>query len=100
MADALVVTIPVETWTLVGTATSLCNLSRRRLGYDYYYTTVDTGNAAPSAPGTFPPPVAVKLFKKGDEDVVLTNADADVYVTCFQRDANLGTTEGSVRVGA
>ena len=99
MADPTMISTPVDTWTLVATATTLCNIEKRRGGFKYYYTTRDTAGAAPSAPGAVIPEEAVELDR--DRDIVLTNADADVYVLCKVEDSVIaGASDGQVRVQA
>lgn len=102
MADATVTAIAVNTWVKVATATTICNLWKKKHGFDYYHTERDTTGTAPAAitPGIVPAE-AVPLFRcDKDEDIVVTSASADVYVCCFSNDSKIGTGSGSVRVGA
>lgn len=103
MATPTINNITVNTWVLVATSTTLCNVARKKPGFEYYYTTRDTGGAAPAAiSGTTVPAEAVKLFAgcNPENDLILNYADSDVYICCFVKDSNIGTGAGQVRIGA
>jgi len=100
MADVVVVDIPVDTWVKVATSTSLCNLAVKEGGYKYYHTERDTGGGAPTAPSGKVPEEALRLFNRGNQDLIVTNVDSDIYVCCFVDDSNISDGTGKVRVGA
>lgn len=102
MSDPVVQDITVNTWELAATATTICNVVRKKPGFQYYYTTRDTGGTAPAAiSGAAIPSEAVKLFEGNqDRDIIVTNASADVYVCCFVDDSLTGIGDGKLLIGA
>jgi len=102
MADATVTSIPVKTWVLVATATTVCTLTVKDYNYRYYQTKRDTGGTAPTAiSGDVIPAEAVELFLDCNQDLLVSATDMDVYVCSFSKDNMLASVgAGSVRVDA
>lgn len=100
MAGSTNYDIPENTWVEVATNTTIATVFNRDTNYKYYYTTVATGGAAPSAiVANTVPAGAIPLFKKGrDRELILADAGIDVYVTCFVNSHQTGG--GKVRVDA